>query len=1222
MLISDKGDIFLFENILEPHSGTSRHRQTKMTHHSLPDTDANEQSSSIVTFKKKGGWKAGSEGTSQEIPKYITAATFAQARAAEISAMLKAVTQKSSNSLVFQTLPRHMRRRAMSHNVKRLPRRLQEIAQKEAEKAVHQKKEHSKNKCHKARRCHINRMLEFNRRQKKNIWLETHIWHAKRFHMVKKWGYCLGERPTVKSHRACYRAMTHRCLLQDLSYYCCLELKGKEEEILKALSLMCSLDTGLTFAAVHCLSGKRQGSLMLYRANKYPREMLGPATFIWKPERTPGDTSESRQLWIWLHPTLKQDILEELKAVCQCVEPTIPAICVSDPCLTASQEKSQTELSNEKISKKRKRKDDGGNGITSPAEMPAGTILGLTVGDPRINLPQKRFKVLPNPEKCQDNEKVRQLLLEGVPVECTHSFIWNQAICRSVTENKISDQDLNRKRSELLVPGSQLVLGPHESKIPILLIQQPGKVTGDDRRGWGSGWDVLLPKGWGMAFWIPFIYRGARVGGLKEALVHSQYKRSPNIPGDFPDCPAGILFAKEQARNLLEKYKRRPPAKRPNYVKLGTLAPFWCPWDQLTRDWESRVQAQEESSVASSPNSEESGWRRDTVPCAATPEKSGQLPNQVDIPVNHSCEPEGVMDTDCPDPAGTEWVAGPEASVRLLCVLRSRKSLKQLSAWCAPSPRDGRAARRGASRGQPELTREACLSISGCFPRALVWVSLSLLRKGSPEPHTMICVPDEDDLLRLSQDRFYRGPQETKHGDPFKSAIRKQKELRKKEKKQSQGCVASEALAVGEPAAEQEAPTLGLWSGPLPAVTSHCSRVLLGFVTQGDFSMAVGCGEALGFVSLTGLLDMLSSQPGAERGLVLLRPPASLQYRFARVAIELSLLGPGRSARMTGDKAQLLCLVGSSGEGDLKGRRDNAVPMLDREVAPLTDTVLPWLPKERGPRGPWGAVSLGGSVPATRLGACMCVQAPGLRSSGTLRPSAPPSGPFRSAHFVAGVESTSATGLPVTSAETHSSPAVAVWQWDRDTVLTLRRRGAGARPWKAPPGLTRAGSRWFALEKACGTASERACASENSLGSSLHSKGPAESQIGKQLSADGVLVGAKATLLHFDSITKQCQQWYPCVSGKGSSWAAGHILGQKSASLPEFWVDSGALTRHTYVRPAAAPTVTSGSALWPVRLANALSGPGEDTLATEVLAQQCSHCQLPVPPPPPGRPFG
>uniref|UniRef100_A0A2K5X6W8 POP1 homolog, ribonuclease P/MRP subunit n=1 Tax=Macaca fascicularis TaxID=9541 RepID=A0A2K5X6W8_MACFA len=885
----------------EPHPGTSRQWQTRVNPHSLPDPDVNEQSSSKGMFRKKGGWKAGPEGTSQEIPKYITASTFAQARAAEISAMLKAVTQKSSNSLVFQTLPRHMRRRAMSHNVKRLPRRLQEIAQKEAEKAVHQKKEHSKNKCHKARRCHMNRMLEFNRRQKKNIWLETHIWHAKRFHMVRKWGYCLGERPTVKSHRACYRAMTNRCLLQD--------------------------------------------------------------------------------------------ILEEIKAACQCMEPVKSTVCITDPLLTQSQEKSQTELPDEKIGKKRKRKDDGENakpikkiigdgtrdpclpyawispttgivisdltmemnrfrligplshsilteaikaasvhtvgedteetphrwwietcknpdsvslhcrqeaifellgGITSPAEIPAGTILGLTVGDPRINLPQKKSKALPNPEKCQDNEKVRQLLLEGVPVECTHSFIWNQDICKSVTENKISDQDLNRMRSELLVPGSQLILGPHESKIPIILIQQPGKVTGEDRLGWGSGWDVLLPKGWGMAFWIPFIYRGARVGGLKESAVHSQYKRSPNVPGDFPDCPAGMLFAEEQAKNLLEKYKRRPPAKRPNYVKLGTLAPFCCPWEQLTHDWESRGQAHEEPSVASSPNGKESELRRSEAPCAPMPKKPHQPSDEVGTAIEHPREAEEVMDAGCQESPGPESITDQDASENhvaatgsQLCVLRSRKLLKQLSAWCGPSSEDTRGARRAPGRGQQGLTREACLSILGHFPRALVWVSLSLLSKGSPEPHTMICVPAKEDFLQLREDWHYCGPQESKHSDPFRSKILEQKEKKKREKRQKAGHASSDGPVWEEPVAGQEALTLGLWSGPLPRVTMHCSRTLLGFVTQGDFSMAVGCGEALGFVSLTGLLDMLSSQPAVQRGLVLLRPPASLQYRFARIAIEV-----------------------------------------------------------------------------------------------------------------------------------------------------------------------------------------------------------------------------------------------------------------------------------------------------------------------------------------------
>lgn len=87
------------------------------------------------------------------------------------------------------------------------------------------KKEQPKSKSRKARRRHGNLLLEFNRRQRKNMWLETHIWHAKRFHMVKKWGYCLGDRPTYKCYRPCYRAMSSHCLLQVMSQklsVCCV----------------------------------------------------------------------------------------------------------------------------------------------------------------------------------------------------------------------------------------------------------------------------------------------------------------------------------------------------------------------------------------------------------------------------------------------------------------------------------------------------------------------------------------------------------------------------------------------------------------------------------------------------------------------------------------------------------------------------------------------------------------------------------------------------------------------------------------------------------------------------------------------------------------------------------------------------------------------------------------------------------------------------------------
>lgn len=65
-------------------------------------------------------------------------------------------------------------------------------------------------------------------------------------------------------------------------------------------------------------------------------------------------------------------------------------------------------------------------------------------------------------------------------------------------------QDLNRMKRELLVPGSRLPTTA-QSRVPILLVNQAGKQLGEERLGWGSGWDLLLPKGWGMAFWIPLV---------------------------------------------------------------------------------------------------------------------------------------------------------------------------------------------------------------------------------------------------------------------------------------------------------------------------------------------------------------------------------------------------------------------------------------------------------------------------------------------------------------------------------------------------------------------------------------------------------------------------------------------------------------------------------------------------------------------------------------------
>ncbi|XP_029115863.1 ribonucleases P/MRP protein subunit POP1 [Scleropages formosus] len=882
------------------------------------------------------GWVRGCHGRApQELPRFITASTFAMARAAEVQSMLKAVAKTTGSCHVFGALPKHMRRRAMSHNVKRLPRRLREGAQRMLEKSRQagqkDKKDQPKSKSRKARRRHSNLLLEFNRRQRKNVWLETHIWHAKRFHMVKQWGYCLGDRPTYKCYRACHRAMGSSCLLQDLSYYCCLELMGPEGQLLGALSKLASKETGPTFAAAMCLSGRRQGSAVLYRADGYPTEPLGPVLFLWRP-RSEGSTD--RQLWIWAHPSLKQELLLELQSVCQCSQPVaLPTLVTIASSSMEADPVVMPKGSAEEPPAGRKRKKMGresdqtvpakkivGDGTRSPAaptswrsdstgivigdltmelvryrligplshgvladaltpasdcdgpsktkpsffwwpehckeesnmvlhqqqahvfqqlrglhstaEVPSGCVLGLTVDDPRLTMPNGG-KPLARIQRQQGGDgssaeeaAQRLLMLQGVPEPCCQSSLWDRCVRDSVAHNKISEQELNRMKSELLVPGSRLQPTPLQGRVPILLMQQPGKQTGGEMVSWGVGWDLLLPKGWGMAFWVPLVYQGVRVGGLREALKHSQNKGAPHFPHDYPDCPTGAQFLQEQAAELCEKYKRRPPAKRPNYIKYGCLAPFLCPWQQLCEEWEVIVK-------------EEDPTRTQPDPGAAAQEVTSQA---------------------------------------RFSVLRNRKVLQQLSAWCRPTSSRGQRLRQPAQLEQ--LTATSVESLSRAHCSCLVWVRISLLRRGHPVLHAMICAPTPEDLALLGSDPTCCGPLEPRHTDHFKSRVKRCKKG---------GSSGESAHKLEEGAEPGPAPSLtpGLWPDPLPSVTSHCSRVTLGWATQGDFSLTAGCGEALAFVSLTGLLHTLLQQPPNQRGVVLLRNPASLQYRFAKLTVEV-----------------------------------------------------------------------------------------------------------------------------------------------------------------------------------------------------------------------------------------------------------------------------------------------------------------------------------------------
>lgn len=197
-----------------------------------------------------------------------------------------------------------MRRRVMSHNAKRLPRRLREAHLNQMAKSGLPPK--IKRPSRRYRRRPRNLLSEYSRRQRNKIWLETHIWHAKRFHMVEKWGYRIASYANDKCFKANYRAVAKHCLMQDISYYTCIEINGPEEVLKETLKDHCN-PLELTFAAKIFITCTREGTLMFFKKNGYPTSPIGYVHFLWRPT-----TSNVRTIWIWVHPSFLNDIIAEI----------------------------------------------------------------------------------------------------------------------------------------------------------------------------------------------------------------------------------------------------------------------------------------------------------------------------------------------------------------------------------------------------------------------------------------------------------------------------------------------------------------------------------------------------------------------------------------------------------------------------------------------------------------------------------------------------------------------------------------------------------------------------------------------------------------------------------------------------------------------------------------------------------------------------------------------
>ncbi|CAI7639915.1 unnamed protein product [Penicillium pancosmium] len=276
----------------------------------------------------------------------LDVAAYASARAFEIQALEDGI-QRSRTALTtraFQKVPRALRRRTASHNVKRVPQRLRARAKREmiedntptvtarrrkptqimrirleSARRLQNLNSRTKNKrlaakiardkdtntqlkeggshnfntaprIPKIKKNKLSRPLpadaKFRKRQQCKTWLPTHLFHAKRAHVTTTknplWRFAIPLSPTEKSYRPTHRTRGARgAMAWDMSYMSTIQLEGSESSI-EAVILAVGIDSaeGLGPKGKKWKAGARSLEAWAFERD-HPTRPTAPVTMIW-----------------------------------------------------------------------------------------------------------------------------------------------------------------------------------------------------------------------------------------------------------------------------------------------------------------------------------------------------------------------------------------------------------------------------------------------------------------------------------------------------------------------------------------------------------------------------------------------------------------------------------------------------------------------------------------------------------------------------------------------------------------------------------------------------------------------------------------------------------------------------------------------------------------------------------------------------------------------------
>ncbi|KAJ7095926.1 NUC188 domain-containing protein [Mycena belliarum] len=555
---------------------------------------------------------------------------FAEARVFELKAMQQAMKTASASATqrAWQLLPRHLRRRAASHDVRRVPLRLRDRARQEM--TAVQKKAPARLRSRKGKDKRLSRTETFLKRQRDKSWLETHIWHAKRMRMENMWGYRLAVTPTEKAFRPSHRASVHGSILHDASYQTIIQVQGPEN-ILRTVLDTCSDLQGPGPGAKRYLPGARTIDTHIYEPGQYPFGLIGPATILWRPiappkssdvpQDVPAQPSASgppkdakgkgkgkgkakersdshsdpdglpRAVWVRTHPAIAEMVFDALKtsaslaldAARKAAPPGTKIDTIGVELEDLSGQLNAFEIMGPKSNQVLKGalsplshdpREDFSKFWTSMTDLqtsgsiPRGMIIGFTVLDPRLKFPPRNAK--------PSATSASPIIIPSATL--AQSDLWEESSRDSLRKPRYKKKDLDERRSKNLVPGTTLSPLRQDDRVPVLLIQRSVERGGPSNDLALHGWTLLIPAGWSMPFFSSLTFTGTRVGGQRERQTQAFEAGTGYFPRDYPLCATYDAYASAREAEERARWERTPPAKRANYARLGTRSPWRADW--------------------------------------------------------------------------------------------------------------------------------------------------------------------------------------------------------------------------------------------------------------------------------------------------------------------------------------------------------------------------------------------------------------------------------------------------------------------------------------------------------------------------------------------------------------------------------------------------------------------------------------------------------------------